>query len=99
MTSYYGEYEPPEEWSDYVCVEASNEEEAFIKAVEAFIAKNSEWITYQKDDDASPFEGLRAKSMICTHGRCNCEIDKCINSREFDICPECYTETEQEYAN
>ncbi len=95
MTSYY-EDEPPEQWADWICVEAPTKREALIEAVKQFRKNGSEWIQYQRDDNANPFSGLQVESTICEHGNCNCEIDECIESREFDICPICYKETDLE---
>lgn len=99
LTPKYIEYystdslEPPEEVVDYVCVEAETRRQALVQGLRELRAIKSAWLD---DKYSNPFKGLMAIPNICHHGRCMCELPKCVETREFDVCPDCEAEWDEE---
>lgn len=81
----YGYDEPPETFAECVTVIAANKRQAKVEAVRKFREEGNDYV----NDLGSPFTGLKVWDSKCEHGNCWCDLSSCLDTRGYDICPEC----------
>lgn len=105
MVDCHYQYEPPEEFEIFECVEAKNKSDAkneFVKVQRSkwvrFSMNCSNWF-YHLGKDENPYKDLTVESCMCEHGVCNCDRDDCTIGKPkdpyWDYCGECIKAEEE----
>jgi len=83
--SSYSDDEPPEIGCDVVTIWADNLRTAKILAIRTKEFRG--WVRLQREDESSPFTGLKVQPGKCSHGKCACDVcqeecEKCIEEAD-----------------